>query len=552
MTPAKETGSDKPQYGGVMTVLAPDYRSDDMADAINATNGQQSFTNDTLLICHWDWPTEKCGFFGVEMDSITDPEEWLVPALATSFERIDPTTVRFHLRKGVRWNAGLPEARKLVGDREFVASDVEWYFKYVMASPKHTGRWDGVVESVKAVDKYTVEAKAKRVDVFFIAQIAAGAYTAIHCPEVGKKYGNFKDWKNNVGTGAFIRTNLVPGSSATFEKNPGYWGYDEKHPENIRPYVDKVREVFLTDIATELAAFRTGKMDQLYNSGMTRHHLADLLSTNPDIGVAKFNTGNSYWSIRNDIAPFNDIKVRSAMNKAVNRQEILDEFYGGEGEVWSNPYPPIYADIYIPFDTLPEDIKELYSYDPAKAKQLLAEAGYPNGFKTSLVYYAPTGSELHEKNALIAQYLAKVGIEVELRLVDSATNSSMRYGFTYPQIYGDGMGVNYPEQFYQVWYVSTGAWNRCRVNDKYIDETVAKAMGTLDVKARRAMFRELDMYVLRHCYDLTPVNGLSYTVWQPWVKGYAGQRSLYFQGRAEIYSRIWLDLDMREDMTGKR
>jgi len=540
-------GEKEQQGGGTLYVVDAEPSTFDPADAINATNTDCSFTNETLSICHWEWPAEKCGFYGVEMDSISDPETWLAPNLALSFERPDLQTTIFHLRKGVKWNAGLDEARELVGDREFTSDDVVWHFNYVMNSPKHEGRW-GNIESITATDKYTVEVKAKEPDIFLTTEIAAQAYTYIHCKEVYEEYGNFADWRNNVGTGPFIRTEFETGTSITYEKNPDYWGHDEKNPDNSIPYVDGVKVLFITDLTTQVAAFRTGKIDQLRSGGISRHHVADLLETNPDIGVAKYITGNSYWSLRNDVEPFNDIRVRKAMNMAINRQEILEDFYGGEGSAWNNPYPPIYTEVYLPLETLPDDIKEIYTYNPEGAKELLAEAGYPNGFKTELVYYAATGSDIHEKNALIKEYLAAVGIDVELKLVDSATNRAMRYGFTYPQMYGDGMGVNYPEHFYQVWYVSTAPWNRCRVNDSYIDETVEKALKIGDFDERRALFRELDMYVLRNCFDLSPVNGYDYTIWQPWLKNYNGQRCLVFLGSATVYARVWIDQELKESM----
>jgi peptide/nickel transport system substrate-binding protein len=339
---------------------------------------------------------------------------------------------------------------------------------------------------------------------------------------------------------------MVPGSYATYKRNPDYWNTDVKNPGYQLPYVDKIKALFLTDVATELAAFRTGKIDQLYGSGMSRHHVDDLLSTNPDTGVAKFITGNSYWSLRQDIEPFNKLDVRKAMNMAINRQEILEDFYDGEGSAWNEPYPPVYSEVYMPFDTLPDDIKEIYEYNPEGAKKLLADAGYPDGFKTQIHYYAAAGSDLHEKNALIASYLADIGIEVEVNLVDYATNRSMRYGFSYPAIYGDGMGVNYPEHFYSVWTASDAPWNRNRINDAWVDEQIETALQTFDVEARRAIYREIDYKYLRNCYmGIAPVNGYTYTVWQPWMKSYAGQRCLVFLGSGTVYARVWIDQDMR-------
>jgi ABC-type transport system substrate-binding protein len=111
----------------------------------------------------------------------------------------------------------------------------------------------------------------------------------------------------------------------------------------------------------------------------------------------------------------------------------------------------------------------------------------------------------------------------------------------------------YPEHFYSVWIKSDAPWNRNRVNDAYIDETIEKALKMFDVKERRALYRELDYHYLRNCYmGIAPVNGYSYTVWQPWLKSYTGQRCLVFLGNDTVMARVWLDQDMREEKTGSR
>ena len=85
-------------------------------------------------------------------------------------------------------------------------------------------------------------------------------------------------------------------------------------------------------------------------------------------------------AMRMDQKPFNDIRVRRAMNLAINKKEIIDSFYGGNAEMHTYPFPPSFKDVYTPLEKLPPSARELYTYNPEKAKKLLAEAGYPNGF----------------------------------------------------------------------------------------------------------------------------------------------------------------------------
>merc|ERR1711964_760758 len=95
-------------------------------------------------------------------------------------------------------------------------------------------------ELVSAPDKYTVVFKQKKVDPTYLMTAIMQSVNFIYAPDVIKQHGDAKDWRNLVGTGPFMLTDYVEGSSLTFEKNPNYWGFDEKYPENRLPYVDKI------------------------------------------------------------------------------------------------------------------------------------------------------------------------------------------------------------------------------------------------------------------------------------------------------------------------
>ena len=172
----------------------------------------------------------------------------------------------------------------------------------------------------------------------------------------------------------------MQGNSNTYVKNPNYWGTEKINGvENKLPLVDKVVYRTIKDEATFLTALRTGKLDILET---IRWSAVDELKKNaPQLQWSKWlNMSGTFLAMRVDTKPFDDIRVRRALNFAVNKQEIVKEFYGGNAELYAYPQHPDYLGYFEPLSSMPDSIKELYTYNPEKAKKLLAEAGVPKGF----------------------------------------------------------------------------------------------------------------------------------------------------------------------------
>ena len=180
-------------------------------------------------------------------------------------------------------------------------------------------------------------------------------------------------------------TDYVEDVSITFEKNPDYWAYDEKYPENRLPNIDELVDLIMPEEAIRLAALRTGKIDYMGTNGNTQIRSIDVLEslqrTNPEIVVWKYpyRSDNSFGLNLNK-PPFDDINVRKAMQMALDLETIYSTYYKGSGS--TRPQGMIADDVKgwsTPFEEWPEEVKKVYTYDPEGGEALLDAAGYPRG-----------------------------------------------------------------------------------------------------------------------------------------------------------------------------
>ena len=156
------------------------------------------------------------------------------------------------------------------------------------------------IESMEATDKHTVVFKLNEDTTgknFYgglnIAEVIAwGYHSDIYPPEVIQEHGNGQDCNTLIGTGPLMLREYVHESVVTWEKNPNYWGYDEKYPENRLPYLDKIRALIMPEVATSLAALRSGKADHIGAIGQTMlgslDQVESLQRTNPELVIQPF------------------------------------------------------------------------------------------------------------------------------------------------------------------------------------------------------------------------------------------------------------------------
>jgi len=372
-------------------------------------------------------------------------------------------------------------------------------------------------------------------------------------PDVIKKYGNMSDWKNSVGTGPYILTDYVPGSTITLAKNPTYWRKDPIGPGkgNQLPYLDKVIYLGIPDASTRIAAVRTAKLDESSTVGQSDalqlKKVNGLMST-----YAMSQEGRGYSAqIVHDKPPFNDIRVRQALMLATDFQKILKDVYNGEGLYQNYPigYVPEYKAMFLDVNDpdYPPDAKALFTYNPDKAKQLLKDAGYPNGFNTSIVINADTAGAV-DYYSIIKDMWSKVGINLTFDLKTNSTFSPFLINKQQTALVSRNTAP-IGQWLSAIQLQGDGEANAAIIHDSTVDDWLTKIRMTAitDIPAAMGQYREMTKYIVQQTWAVPEVTAYRYTFWWPWLKNYSGEFSF---GYAD-YSWdqfVWLDQALKASM----
>ena len=241
-----------------------------------------------------------------------------------------------------------------------------------------------------------------------------GYYSAIMPKEVVD--AGASNWKNVNGTGPLHADRLRARATPTSTRRTRTTGTRRRSAtqEYKLPFVDKITYRTIKDEATCITALRTGKLDIL--EAIRWQNVDSLKKSAPQLQVEPLAepVGHLHGDARRRRQPFKDVRVRRALNMAVNKDEIVKAYYNGNAELFAYPQHPDYIGYFEPLDKQPASVQELFKYDPAKAKKLLAEAGYPKGF-TSKVQVCSCNPDHMDLLPLVAAYLEQVGVKLEIQ-----------------------------------------------------------------------------------------------------------------------------------------
>jgi len=542
-----------PQYGGTMTIpLASNPGSWDEGSIAGASSLVAAYLEP---LWSYDWTVNPTTF---SYQTSFTPFEYTAGQLAQTYEMPDPNTLIFHLRHGIRWQ-NIPPAN----GRELTADDVAFHYDrfcgtgHGFTTPNFIMQFVPALQALKSVTadgNYTVVFKFNSVSLESIYEALLGqGIVLIESPDQVKQYGDTTDWHHAIGTGPFIVTDFVSGSSATLVKNPNYWGYDERYPQNKLPYVDTLQYLIMTDKATRLAAFRTGKIDVM--DGMLYRDAQNLQKTNPaTVEIAYPPASSVEIDMRVDLAPFNNIKVREAMQMAINLPELAQSYYAGTVD----PSPESLTSQYLtgwgyPYSQWPQSLKDEYTYNPTQAKALLTAANLSTGFHTNVVAMNTADLDLLQ---LIQGYFAAVNITMDIRTMDPASWN----GYVQTSHKEDGLmmkdvgnlGNTIPPVTQLVAFYSKNTATYEVINDPNYNAIVDRAeLGTASLDDVKQALKDANELIATQHYSIALNNVVNFAFSQPWLKGFNEQSQsisgIFTFGAAQYFwlPRYWIDKNMK-------
>ncbi len=388
----------------------------------------------------------------------------LEPDLAESWEVAkDGKSYTFKLRKDVRWHNIAP-----VNGRAFVADDVVATFEALKKATRVHQWMIEPVTGIEAPDEHTV--------VFKLSKPYAPMldYLAYHfnmiLPREGVE-GKFDLATQAIGTGPFMLDKHTPDVEWVFKKNPDYY-------IKGKPYVDVIKRPIMTDIAAVTAALRSGRLD----SGTTSDQNVAKQLGEQGLKVAETPGAPVSFFINPKVEPFDDLKVRQAVAQAIDWVG-MGENIRGKFNLTSLVRPDTSAAALTR-----DEVLKLRPYDPENAKKLLAEAGLPNGFSTKLMVQRVDDEDVREAQWM-QEDLAKVGIKMELEMVDPATGIDRRRKHDFPMAKAL-RGVHLPDQ---VWrdFEKESLENYTSVDDAELYELLAQSRAEQDEDKRNEIYRKM-------------------------------------------------------------
>ncbi|MCR5883881.1 ABC transporter substrate-binding protein [Rhizobacter sp. J219] len=534
----------KPQYGGQLNIgnvyVTVSPLSPDNADWPWKHNQDTGLVYEQLFAADLTKARRNGGKYPFISDAWL-PTDSLRGELAESWKmEQNPLRVVVKLRRGVMFPAkpGVMEARELT------AEDVVFSYERLNKSPKKIPGYFDHLTKVEANDKHTVTFHFKEYNAEWDYRFGWGYYSAIIPKEVAA--AGATQWKNLNGTGPYTLGEYVQSASLSFNKNPNYWDKEKIGGQEYKlPFADKITYRYIKDEATFLTALRTAKLDIL--EAVRWSAVEELKKSAPQIQWSRYlANGGSFIALRMDTKPFDDVRVRRALNMAVDKQAIIKQYYGGNAEMFTYPMHPNYTGYYEPLETMPPEVKELYTFNPAKAKQLLAEAGHPKGFS----FKVQTSSSSVEADllAMIAAYLQKVGVTMEIETLDyGAYLSAMTTKKNAPG-YFMFLGHTNPTTALRKSFVKGQMWNPSQFYDADIEKKMAEVLAEPDERVRQVKVRLMTRQILAQAPSILLPTPYVYTGWWPWVKNYGGELRAGAERPGPIHARIWVDQELKKKL----
>ena len=396
-----------------------------------------------------------------------------VPELATSWKiSDDKMKITFQLRKGVVFHDGTPfdaEAARFNLSRLMDRQDATQVYS-----------WFTDMSAVEVVDSQTVRITMKQPNAEILTLLTSKAGFMVS-PTALKKYGD-EFTRHPTGTGPFKFVEEVPGDHVKLARNENYWqkGADRKP----LPYLDELTVRIIPDDSVRVVQLQTGNI-HLMQAVPTESMEAVKKDARFRIGpTPQANVYRMYMNFKRN--PFTDLLIRQAINYAFDRKQMADVLVPGQGFV-----PPFYIPMNDPYysDYTP------YGYDPTKAKALLAQAGYPNGFDTSMIVISREPDLTI--GPVVQSYLEAIGIRTKINVLErlTAVDKAVALNYDLYLAMSGGLPPSFQVFFNNFWH-SKGPTNREGYANPAFDALYDKLTQTFDPQERKKLYAAMQKLVL--------------------------------------------------------
>jgi peptide/nickel transport system substrate-binding protein len=536
-----------PQMGGTLTVLIDQANQDPPSWDVHLSPNGGSTSVWVQPYIEWmaGGDIDKYGPRGSNVFKFNSwqyiPTAYQTGILANSWEMSpDAMHLTFHLKQGIMWTGN---AHIGMAARELTADDAAFSGNRAINAPGLKAYFSTWCVDVTAVDRYTVTWNFKSYQAnweFF--NVYGGSNAAVFSPESDKAGG--ADWKNAVGTGPFIFTDYISGSSATFSKNPNYWGKTTINGKQYQmPLIDKLVFPIIPDQATQLAALRTAKLDWWPRVPYT--YKDTLTSSSPNLTQYAYASGDDTIFVMQrlkspDLAK---LDVRRALFMATDFNTINTNVYGKADLL---AWPVTEGDpSFTPLNQLPASVQDLFTYNPDKAKALLASAGYPNGFKVNITINGTLPAQQDIASSLVAQW-GKIGVTADITVLDSTAMQAARNNSTFTGLLAWAVSTVNP-----LTPATYGEHSNMASNynaGEPIDLEAVATIQTIDGVQRAAKLKQLFSDMLNDAEYLPMGNPQILNCYWPWIKNYYNETEGGYHNVTYAAERMWIDPAVKKSL----
>jgi peptide/nickel transport system substrate-binding protein len=459
--------------------------------------------------------------------------------LAESLEMApDGLTATFKLRANAMFHDITPVSGRLA-DSEDVKISLE-RFRTISTNPSRAvfgTPGDPLVESVQTPDPRTFVMKLAKPFGPFRTLVANPAYLRIMPKEVAG--GGMDPARQVIGTGPFALTDLQPDIAVTLKRHPTWYGAP-------MPYASDLRLAIIKEEAQAVSQFQAGRTDHYV--AIPAEQLDGIRKAAPKATIMEYNVATYsflYVQLRGS-SPFRDERLRRAASMAIDRDAILEAFYGGRG-IWLSAIPSNFGGWRV--DPKSPEIGpggQWFRYNPAEAKKLVAAAGYPNGMDQRYIFSNNVYGDTWNQSAVaVAGWLKEAGFNVTVVTQDyqseyAKPGTGTFYGNFEGMVYGRQSPFSDPHDYLYNMFHSKSARNHSGVNDPQLDAMIDKEGTTVDPAERVKAVKEIDRYVADKVYYVPTAMGVGFIGIQEWVKGYQPSNNSY-GGGAETVAKLWID-----------